>query len=343
MTNPATRRHWQHLVLVSLALLLALLPGAAAACGIPFGASLPAEKALIIHSGGQQQIITTVQLENITGAAAVVFPVPGVPNVDQPAGAGELFGYLEEATKPLVEEVERVVWLRGNQAPATGGRGVTVLGREIIGGYDVARLASDDASELQTWLGSNGYTLPAAARPILDAYVAEDWKFVAVKLAPGAAPGALDPLRMTFASDEIVYPMRLGALADSPINLQLFVLTGGRVALDGLETIFAGPVQSLSPVPSPAVAALLADAPYLTRFDAPFLSPASISGDYIFRPAADNQPFRKTVTIVRDVSPLQAIGLPGVIVCLVLMNVVALAIAYSFKRYFDSINPDKKK
>ena len=85
----------------------------------------------------------------------------------------------------------------------------------MIGGYDVTRLRADDAGALDDWLDENGYTLPDGAEPILADYVDEDWRFVAIRLAAGAA-GALKPLRVAFDTDAPVYPMQLAQFVLDP-------------------------------------------------------------------------------------------------------------------------------
>lgn len=330
-------------LLSCLAVLGALLPSLAAACGLPFQARISAEQALIIHTNGRQHMITSVQLEDAGDRAAVVFPVPGVPEVDQPPGGEELFAYLDEATQPLEQVVRRVVWRASapdETAPA-GTRAVQVLGRDLIGGYDVARLAADDPPALRNWLAANDYVLPASAQPILAAYVAEEWNFVAVKLADQpAAAGALAPLRMSFDADEVVYPMRLGALSDQPLDVQIYVLADQRVTIDPLETLYAGPVEQLSPAPPVTLAPLFNQATYLTRLRATAIDPRSLMTDFVARPVPGNEPYREVKTVYQDVPLLQQYGLLTALFCLVLLNIIAIVGAIGLKRRFDAISPE---
>lgn len=322
-------------------LLCLLFPPAASACGLPFQASIAAEQALIIYAEGRQQIITAVQLEDISGQAAIVFPVPGIPEVDQPPGSADLFAYLDEATRPIKRFVSRVVWDSGVTEGAAPAGAVDVLGREIIGGYDVARLAANDAQALDRWLDANGYALPAGASAILDAYVAEGWKFVAVKLADQTVTaGALAPLRLSFATDSIVYPMRLGALSTQPLAVDLYVLSSGRVTIDCLETTYAGPVDQLDPAPPATLEPLLSGAPYLTRLRVFALDPSSLTTDFVARPAPDNEPYRAVETIYTEIRPSESYGILAALCCLTLVSVFSVGIGFSFKRRFDTISPD---
>jgi hypothetical protein len=323
------------------ALLLAwALPSGVLACGMPLSARIPAEQALIVFANGREEIITSVQLKSDGPGAAVIFPVPGVPDVSV-IGDQDVFGYLAEVTRPQERVEERIFWReRDNPELAAGGApgGVNVLGRAIIGGYDVAQLAADDANALQTWLDDNGYSAPNGAEPILRAYIDEGWKFVAVKLAPNqTADGALTPLRMAFASTEIVYPMRLGALSDQPLDVLLYVLTEHRVELPGLETLYAGAVAQLDR-PPPAGLAPLFRAPFLTKLRNTAVAPASLSSDFVARPAAADTPFRAVSVRIVYVSGWSRMALPILGVALVLLtSSIALGVAIGLRRRMNAI------
>ncbi|HLM27195.1 MAG TPA: DUF2330 domain-containing protein, partial [Thermoleophilaceae bacterium] len=170
-------------------------------------------------------------------------------------------------------------------APRSGG--VDVIGRDVVGDYDIARIASDDPDALSQWLDDNGYTTPRGAQPILDAYVAEGWKFVAIKLRKDAdQSGPIEPVRVAFPSKEIVYPMRLDALEGHQMDLDVYVLADHQVRLasDQLQTQYAGPVSALSK-PPPADVRPLFRAPYLTRLHS-VVNPTTLKDDFVFVRAA---------------------------------------------------------
>jgi Uncharacterized protein conserved in bacteria (DUF2330) len=286
-------------VVVGIALLFTLgWPAQALACGMPFGAngsavSIPSEQALIVFANQREEIITSVNLNSEKPGAAVVFPVPGVPAVDAIQN-DDLFVYLAEVTQPKIVFATQQCGLQGGAGAPPGS--VSVLGRDLIGGYDVARLAADDPGALQQWLDQNGYRLPAEAAPILNAYIDEGWKFVAVKLAPEQrTAGDTKPLRIAFDSTEIVYPMRLGQLASQTLDVQLYVLTDHRVAIPGMELRYAGPVASLDR-PPPAGLAPLFRAPYLTKLRNERLAPSSLTADFVARPFGEDTAYREVVT-----------------------------------------------
>ena len=339
-----TSRHNRSFVLRQSVLLLLMLliwlaaPAAVVACGMPLDARIPSEQALILFAGGRQEIITSVQILSDKPGAAVIFPVPGIPEVEA-LSSDSLFSFLAEVTRPLERVEERLVW-RNSEGTAGGAPpgGVNVLGQEIMGGYSIARLQADDPSALQTWLDENGYRAPEQARPILQAYIDADWAFVAVKLAPNQnAAGALKPLRIAFESREIVYPMRLGALADRPIDVLLYVLADHRVDIPGMETQYAGPVAQLDRAP-PAELAPIFVAPYLTKLRNSAIAPGTLTADFVARQATSDEAFRKVTVRTVYVDAWSRMGLPiaGVVLAF-LSSVVALGFAFGLRRRINQI------
>jgi len=344
------------MVLVMALVLGPLIPGQALGCGMPLAARIPAEQALIQFINGREEIVTSVQLQADRPGAAVIFPVPGVSEVSALTN-NDLFEYLAEVTRPEVR-TEEIAIGPGTQLPvgegAPGG-GVNLLGREIIGGYDVARLEADDTAALQAWLDQNGYAAPAGAAPILSAYIGEGWKFVAVKLAAQqTANGTLAPLRMAFDTTRIIYPMRLGALADAPLDVLLYILADHRGELAQMTTEYAGPVTQLERPPPTELAALFR-APYLTKMRNTGLAPASLTEDFVIGQAASDASYRmvttRTVYVTREPNPASgnqatgwSVAAPIIGVALAFIaSTIALGLALGLRKRIDVIAGPKPK
>jgi hypothetical protein len=305
---------------------------------MPLDARIPSEQALIIFAGGREQIITSVQILSDKPGAAVIFPVPGRPEVEA-LSSDTLFSFLAEVTRPRERIEERLVWRRGEGAVGGAAPGaVNVLGQESVGGYNVARLQADDPNALQTWLGENGYRAPEGSAPILQAYIDAGWVFVAVKLAPDQnAAGALKPLRIAFNSQTIVYPMRLGALADRPLDVLLYVLADRRVDITSMETQYAGPVVQLDQAP-PTELAPLFTVPYLTKLRNSAIAPAALTGDFVAQPAASDERFRKVTVRTVDVDAWGHLVLPIAGLALVILSsAAALGFALGLRRRMNQI------
>jgi len=251
----------------------------ACGCGVLLGASEVSEQALVSASEGVETIVPGLTIDRVGAHAAVVFPVPASPRVRALPANVDVFGELDAATTQPVSTPGEGGGV-GAEAPAPP----RVVSARLIGGYEVTVLRGGSGQTLSAWLRSHKYGLPAAANPILSAYIAQSWYFVAIRLAKRET-GEIRPLAIAFRSPRIVYPMRLSRAASDPVSLELFVDADGPVqgsGIDGLRTTFSRAVSSLAPELSAAVRSLL-PAPYLTRIDAYSVAPASISSDIVVR------------------------------------------------------------
>ncbi|MFF8810295.1 DUF2330 domain-containing protein [Streptomyces omiyaensis] len=310
-----------HRILTTLVALLALQLGSlvapAWACGC--GAMIThrserigvdREESAVRWDGRTETVVMRFRVHGDARRAAWVMPVPN--RADVTLGDPELFDRLEELAAP--EERERpYFWPREDDWPFDAGRGdgaaagaapggtVGVVGRERLGPFDVARLTATDPGALGTWLRANGFELPDRLTPELRPYVERKWEYVAVRLAPEKSGerlhGELTPLRITFASTELVYPMRLSRLAATPQTLGLSILADHRMeprsAIGGErpEVTFAGRIDR----PDGPVAALTGGAPaHLTVLEQRFPVPSRIDDDHVLRAVADT-PYRRVV------------------------------------------------
>jgi Uncharacterized protein conserved in bacteria (DUF2330) len=334
-------------LLIALISVMLLAPASASACGMPLNARIASERALIVFDGQTAAITLGIGIEPEAADAAVIFPVPAPPEVDQPAGGEALFSYLEQVTRPTVQVERQLRWgfdpgfdgLTGGAAPPGG---VELLGRETLGGYDVARLAADDPQALSGWLADNGFSLPTGADPILAAYVAEGWSFVAVRLAPDAPGGSLAPLRMSYPASEIVYPRRFDSLSDRSVGIDLYLVASHRTTVDGFETTYAGPIAALDEPPAAELAAILADGSYLTRLSHTELAPEQISADAVARQAPSDEPYRKVVTISQQIWVFSAYGWEIVgLVAFLLLSFSLIAVALFLRRRIQAIGDNE--
>ncbi|UUU21645.1 DUF2330 domain-containing protein [Streptomyces sp. DSM 40750] len=314
------------LLVVVLALLgfqLASLVAPAYACGcgaaVTDGRSriyVSRETSVVRWDGSQEQIVMSLRVGGDAHAAAWIMPVPNRATVT--LGDQALFEQLDEATKPEYRSRyyfwPRSGWPFGSATDGTGAGpgdsgGVGVVDRERLGPFEVARLTATDPDALGDWLDENGFELPDRLDAALEPYVQQKWEYVAIRLAPedseGSATdtplsGTLDPLHLTFASDELVYPMRLSHLATTPQALDLYVLAEHRMepssAIGGNEpeVTFAGrldaPVGTLGDLTEGGT-------DFLTAVQQDFPQPERISGDHTLRRTAADDTYRKVIYV----------------------------------------------
>lgn len=303
-------------VLMLLAVQLVSLARPAYACGCGAMVHDPKttlavnrETSVVHWDGKSEQIVMSLTVDGTAPDAAWIMPVPHRATVR--LGDRELFDRLSTLTAPAVEE-RHYFWPRngdwpfggtydGAAAPSPGARGpgVGVVGRERLGPFDVARLTATDPAALRNWLTSHGFQLPASLASALRPYVKQRWEYVAIRLAPAEAhrplSGALEPLRLSFASDRLIYPMRLSRLAKTPQSLGLYVLAPHRMeprsAIGGTrpEVFFAGritPEGALRDLSGP-------HRTFLTAIDQRFPQPHRITGDHELLRAAGDTPYQR--------------------------------------------------
>jgi hypothetical protein len=321
-------------------------PAWACGCGayIPdqAGATVTDERALIAWDGDTEDILMSFNITGSSDKAAWVMPVPSAAEVS--LGDPEAFGELGRVTAPRVEYRDvwwpTFTWLSEDDAGSLDtagvprGPAVNVLSRQRIGPFDVTRLAADDPAALAKWLADKGFPRPDGLDENLAAYVADRWEIVAVQLAPaenGASlTGELQPLRLSFRSDTVVYPMRLSRSATTPQTVDLYVLADHRMDLTALPVAgqppsleFAGHVQRADV--SPALADYVGDGAFLTRWNDYIADPASIDGDYVFEQAASDTQFRHVIYRTRNRGDLSGLILLAALAAGVVTLAVVLA------------------
>ncbi|HMY21559.1 MAG TPA: DUF2330 domain-containing protein, partial [Polyangium sp.] len=111
----------------------------------------------------------------------------------------------------------------------SGGGGVVVIAEEVVGPYATVQLSSQDPNALKNWLTTNGYNLPVDIAPVVDAYVAEGFNFLALKLVPGKGINSMRPVRITSPGATPVLPLRMVAAGTGQTTpITLYVMGEGR-------------------------------------------------------------------------------------------------------------------
>lgn len=344
MAWPGWRRTWLVvLALVTFQLGSLVWPAYACGCGglVPGRNTTMAverETSVVRWDGRTEEIVMSLTVGGDAHEAAWIMPVPNRATVR--LGDRALFDEVRELTAP-VRRTRHYFWPRPGDWPFDdrkieylggprdgAGAGapprVGVVSRERLGPFDVARLTATDPDALRDWLEAHGFELPDRLAEGLKPYVRAKWEYVAVRLAPAVAGdkgdgakevlgGTLDPLRLTFDSSRLVYPMRLSRLAKTPQALELYVLAphrmeprgdigGGapRVTYAGWFTPGQAPLGELAEVAGRRM--------FLTGFQQSFARPELIDGDHEFRRAAEDTTFQR---VTYDHELLRVGGVPA--------------------------------
>ena len=210
---------------------LFVLPGAASADGVfvwDRGVDLeePTQKAVILHTDGVEDLILQADYAGEASDFAWVVPLPTTPEVNS---VGEdVFEELSEYT-----QLRGRHGYRGEAAVSESGGAVQTLERKRLGIYDVAVLVAQEGSTLVEWLRQNGFQLPPEGLDVVEDYVRRGWVFTAVRVLPGEGQAGtgespseqtLMPLKFTFPSREIVYPLKISSLNKGETEILIYVL-----------------------------------------------------------------------------------------------------------------------
>lgn len=114
-------------------------------------------------------------------------------------------------------------------APPESTSTVQVVSQTVVGPYDSVTVRSTQGEALGAWLIANGYEIPSGTQPTIDAYAAEGFDFIALKLQPNAGVQAMRPVRVVTPGADATLPLRMVAAGvGSHVGLELFVLSDGR-------------------------------------------------------------------------------------------------------------------
>jgi hypothetical protein len=182
-------------------------------------------------SPGQTTLYDQLRWNGSPSSFAWVLPSKGLVEVALSSDA--LFQNLAAVTKTVVSPppLDCPMGCGGGGGGGGGGGsgggsgGVAVLAQETVGPYEMVQLSSSDPSALYDWLLTHGYVVPADIKPVIDAYSAQGFNFLALRLVPGQGLNAMRPVRVTTPGAFPGLPLRMtaaGAGAVTPITLWIF-------------------------------------------------------------------------------------------------------------------------
>ncbi|WP_420627873.1 DUF2330 domain-containing protein [Candidatus Leptofilum sp.] len=223
-------RFKRFLILLPLSLLLIFLATANAtfACGGLFCLANPidqnAERIIFTDNGdGTISAIIQIQYTGFDIDFSWILPIP-VPieadAVEVPETAANAFSELEIMTNPQYIPpplpdcaLDEMVVL--SEAAEDGG-GVEVFSEGEVGPYQFVVIGSEDPDALVNWLRDNQYVVEDPMIPLIDVYVEEEFVFMAMRLQPEFGVQDIQPIKITYPSENPMIPLRLTAVAANP-------------------------------------------------------------------------------------------------------------------------------
>jgi len=106
---------------------------------------------------------------------------------------------------------------------------VQILSQSVVGPYETVTLRATDSGALRRWLTGHAYAIPPAIGPVIDAYVAESFDFIALRLRPDCGERSMQPVRIVTKGADPTLPLRMVAAGiGARVGLTLYVISEGR-------------------------------------------------------------------------------------------------------------------
>jgi len=183
------------------------------------------QKAVIFYDKNIETLILSISFLGNAKDFGWVVPTPSRPEIGE--APDELFTSLEELTRKQTG----ISYPEWREITPLVGEGVEVLETKEVGIFEIKLLTADDPEALAKWLAENKYQFPKEGSYVLENYVKNKWYFVAAKVRPDLVwtdataklmSGHATPLKLTFESKNIIYPMKISSLNknfEPPINI----------------------------------------------------------------------------------------------------------------------------
>ncbi len=111
----------------------------------------------------------------------------------------------------------------------SGNGNVSVVSQGVIGPYQAVTLRAKDGKGISDWLIENDFAIPDNVKPTIDAYTAEKFDFIALRLRPGQGVQAMRPVRVVSPGADASLPLRMVAAGvGAKVGLTLWVVGEGR-------------------------------------------------------------------------------------------------------------------
>jgi hypothetical protein len=199
----------------------------------------PAQKAFLTWDAAEKVQTFTVQPKFEGNAAdfGMVIPTPARPKLDEMPR--EFFKELAVFTilepmdlskyKPFPQKAAGLGG--GDQSAGAKNHTVKVLEAGVVGSLDYKIIVAERADDLYAWLKENRYSY-AGDEATLDFYIKKKWFFSVMKIDPmqmkkradGSYEGEVTPTRFTFASDKLVYPLKITQISVKDRTEALFYI-----------------------------------------------------------------------------------------------------------------------
>ncbi|MBI5071717.1 DUF2330 domain-containing protein [Candidatus Falkowbacteria bacterium] len=204
------------------------------------------QKAVIFHEKNVETMVLSVTFRGDAKDFSWIVPTPSRPDVSK--STDELFTALAKLTESEYDYGVMPMYGGAVFEGAPARSGVTVLETKKVEYYDISVLEADDPEALTKWLKDNNYQFPENGKYLFDDYINNKWYFTAIKIDAESLSTGVEselreghavPLKFTFTSSKIVYPLKISGIAEyfkspTPTPIPLMMESG---AVSGSGTV----------------------------------------------------------------------------------------------------------
>ncbi|MBU0975162.1 DUF2330 domain-containing protein, partial [Patescibacteria group bacterium] len=232
------------------------------------------QKALIIYQDGREDLVISISFAGNASDFGWVIPLPSKPEVSKvDSSIFRKLAEFTEPKENILEKLRGdnnyyspVMYSDVTGAALEEKSTVQVIEQKSIGIYDYTILTAEVADDLKDWMNENDYKLPVTeeedyyfpiqqnadqeeawseALPTVQDYLDSGWYFVTVKVnnkfteSTGVemqlSEGSVDPLRFSFETTDMIYPMKLTALAKRNLAVEIYVIGDHKARVENYD------------------------------------------------------------------------------------------------------------
>jgi len=261
------------------------------------------------RENGRIHLVPNIRFLGFSPDFALVVPTPSLPAFAPLSRT--LWDEAAELTAPLRVsrsnssgcdcDEDYIVADDASGPPSETGDGVTIHGRETIGGLVATIVSSDSPGALVRWLDENGFAFSASDSTRFAPYVERAWYFTTMRPDTADTAGQMprdgwnadvNPVRVTYAATELEVPLPIITInQNSTMTVQFYVVDDRRVELPGFTTLYANRLSASENAAIaerfPTVAGFVAPGRYITKLSGVTTFLSGNQGS-IFLSAAEN-------------------------------------------------------
>ncbi len=170
---------------------------------------------------------------------------------------------------------------------------------KTIGFLQTVLIQTDNPDTLVNWLVNNGYWLPNGMREMFQDYINRNWQYFFIARADTTHSfyGGNIGICFKFATDTIVYPMKISSLTSTDyIAVYLYIIGFHKMFFDGAELLYANSISKdeLENIKEDflLLSGCIKEGDYITKLRRTYEHPDDMSADIMIYQSPDDTEFR---------------------------------------------------